>query len=456
MGRMRRLIKLVPAAGAAAKAKIYGVTWDGGSSPVMTRTDDAEGMTTVEVGLVGDPKAANDFDDAEIYRDFIIYVDERGNEFVGIPTCWIRKTKTGTQRTLQVSRKPFPGACLPACFRDFSTGKVLPYIYVGRYLGTTDSSSRLQSIPGVYPRVNTNIVNFRTYARNNGAGYQLLDIHTIDVIQSLMRVEFATHHLQAIMQGYTTGQRDLNHKAIVSEASTNRIVLPNAQANTYAVGQAISIGNGADQSQVFYGRDIVSIDVYDANNKALVFDGAAVDITATTHVVWNSGWKNGFSANLLSSSGSPVSNSTGKYPMSWRKLESVYGNIYQCSDGINFLNNQGWVCLDADQYASNLFAAPYQMLSYADATAGGWICEMGHDPALAFAEFPVTVGLPGAGAATFYCDYAYLANSGQYVAFFGGSWVLGAAAGLAFWNLSRGSSSALVYVGARLLKKALF
>lgn len=436
------------------RAKIYGVTWDGGSSPVMARTDDAEDMTTVGVGLVGDPKVANDFDDAEIYRDFIIHVDERGNEFVGIPTCWIRKTKTGTQRTLQVSRKPFPGAYLPACFRDFSTGKVLPYIYVGRYLGTTDGSNRLQSIPGVHPRASTNIVNFRIYARNNGAGYQLLDIHTIDVIQSLMRVEFATHHLQSLMAGYTAGRYNATDLAVISESATNRIVVTNAVAANFVVGQAVGVGTSLGGNQVFYGRNIVAIDTYDDDNKAIVFDGAPVSIT-TENILYSVGWRNGFSDDLSSSSGSPVSNSSGKYPMSWRKIESVYGNIRQCVDGANFLNNRGWVCLDADQYASNLFAAPYQMLSYADASASGWICEMGHDPALAFAEFPVVVGLPGAGGTAFYCDYADLAAASQYVAFFGGNWNYGAAAGLASWNLFNGSSAANVNVGARLLKKAL-
>jgi len=78
----------------------------------------------------------------------------------------------------------------------------------------------------------------------------------------------------------------------------------------------------------------------------------------------NTSWKNGFSANIAASSGSLVSNSDGKYPCVYRGIESPYGDIWQFVDGVNITERQAWVCADADDYASNLFASPYEELGY--------------------------------------------------------------------------------------------
>lgn len=52
----------------AAETAIYGVSWAKVASPVLTRTDDAVGM--VAAAGVGATPAVNDFDSAQIYKDF--------------------------------------------------------------------------------------------------------------------------------------------------------------------------------------------------------------------------------------------------------------------------------------------------------------------------------------------------------------------------------------------------
>ena len=432
-------------------SKIYGASWDKSSTPTLTRTDASVGMVAnagVDASVV-----VNNFDTAQIYGEITEVTDTCGNVFVRIPKFYIQKTD-GVIRTWRISKTKYPGFYLPWCFWDFTNNKELPYIDVGKHKATKDGSGKLESKPSLYPYINNNIVNFRTYASNNNTGgllgYQQLDVHVVDVLQTLFRIEFATLNSQAIMQGFTTGQYTATHLATVAESNTNRIILANANAALYQVGQAISVGTTQGGNQIFYGRTITAIAVYDGSNQAISFDGAPVNI-AVGNMLYNTGWKNGFSSSIAATSGSLVSNSSGLYPCKYRGIESPFGDIWQFVDGVNINNNQAWTANNPANYASNVFASPYEQLGYVDANANGYVSAMGIDPAHPFAEFPVTVT---GGSATYYSDYYYQAT-GQYIALLGGFWGSGATAGLSFWILYYSSSDAAVSIGGRLLKKPL-
>src|SRR5690606_30794902 len=128
-------------------------------------------------------------------------------------------------------------------------------------------------------------------------------------------------------------------------------------ASQYRVGQTVSCGTARGSTAVFYGRTITSIDSLGDGTSAIVFDGDPVDIVAG-QVLWNSGFKSGFSRLVAASSGSPVSNSDGKWPCVYRGIESPYGDIWQFVDGVNINDWQAWVARNAEDYTSNVFAAP--------------------------------------------------------------------------------------------------
>ena len=427
-------------------AKIYGVSWNKSSSPILTRTDNAVGM--VANAGVDSQVVQNGFDTAQIFSEMTEVTDALGNVFIRIPKFYIKKTDGVNSKTWQISKRNFTGSYLPWCFWDFANSVALPYIDIGKYPATLSGDNKLESKPGKYPLINKNIVDMRTYARANGAGYQQLDIHVVDVLQTLFYIEFATLNSQAIMAGYTAGQYSATHTATVTENNVNRIIVANATAALYAVGQAISVGTSLGGNQIFYGRTITSIDVVDASNKALAFDGAPVNI-AVGNIVYNTGWLNDFSGWITASSGSLVSNSSGKYPMMYRGIENLWGNLLTFVDGINVNNNQGWVCPNAADYASNLFAAPYASLGYVNHNADGYPTVMGYDAASPFAALPTAVG---GSPTTYYADYYYQAT-GQRIALLGGGWFHGAVAGLSYWNLLNASSAANVVIGARLVRK---
>lgn len=437
-------------AGGGAKAKVYGVSWDKGSTPTLTRTDDAVGM--VAAAGVDMTPVTNDFDTAEIYSKITDVTDSLGNVFVRIPRFYIRKTDGVGYKTWQISRKPFTGAYLPWCFWDFTNSKPLDYTYVGKYNATLDGAGdKLESKSGKAPLASKNIVQFRDYAKANGGTYQQLDIHVMDVIQTLFYVEFATLNSQAIMQGFTKGRRNAADVATAAESGANRIIVANATAAQYAAGQTISIGTNLDGFQIFYGRTLTSITDVDASNKALNFDGTPANI-AVGNIVQNTGSISGFSSGIAASSGSPVSNSTGKYPCVYRGVENPWGSIWQFVDGVNINNLQAWVCKNAASYASNLFAAPYEQLAYINHNASGHFSATGFDPDRSFAALPVSTA--DGDAAKYYCDYYYQAVD-QRIALVGGSWIDASNAGVSGWLLSSASSHAYAYFGGRLSCKTL-
>lgn len=428
---------------------IYGVQWDKTSNSILTRTD--HGANAIVNNGVDSEIVENSMDLSGLFKDFREVADDYGNVFIRIPKIYLKKTDVTEYFSWKASRKKFDGSYLPWCFWDFDNNRELDYVDIGKYKASlSNDGTKLESKSGKYPLINKNIVQFRDYAKANGSEYQQLDIHAMDLLQTLFIIEQATIHSQSKMAGYTSGQYTATHLAIITESGANRIIVPNATAALYEVGQAISIGTSQGGNQIFYGRDITAIEVYDANNKAIIFDGTPVNITIG-NMLYNTGYKNGFSNNIASSVGSIKSNSSGKHPFVWHGIESLYGDIYQFIDGINIIQNQSWVCKNAKNYASNIFTSPYEKLSYINSNANGYISALGFDVNNPFVQFPVSAT---GGNTTYFGDY-YYQSTGQYIALVGGFWSYGSVAGLFFWHLSYSSSSTSVYIGGRLLRKAL-
>jgi hypothetical protein len=429
---------------------IFGVSWDGGENPTLTRINTSQGM--VANAGVDSQVVRNDFDYAPIFSEIEDYVDDYSNQFVSIPKFYIKKTANGAARTWQISKRRIDGAYLPTCFWDFEHERELPYVLVGKYTANlSDDGTKLESKSGKWPLVNKNIVDFRNYAKANGTGYQQLDGVIVDLLQTLFYVEFATLNSQSIMMGWVNGRMSASDIATVSDTGVNRIIVSNATAAYYKVGQPIGIGTTLGGGQIFNYRTIVSIEDYDESNKAIVFDGNPVNISAG-NIIYNIGWKSGVCSGVVASSGSIYSNSDGKNPFKYRGIENLWGNVFQWVDGININNNQAWISRIPSDYASNLFASPYQQLSYINHNVEGYVSQMGFDSNNPEFNFPTSI--TGGAYNKYYSDY-YFQETGQRVALLGGSWRNGSAAGLSYWLLNGASWDSYVNVGGRLVKKAL-
>lgn len=439
----------------AEKYKVYGCFWNKGSSPTLARMQDARGA--VANAGVDTVKAYNEFDLTPLFKDFTEVTDSYGNVFVRIPKMYIKKVDASGYKSGQISRKPFTGAYLPECFKNHATGAELDYVDVGKHVASSTDGVKLESKSGKYPLINKNIVQFRDMAKANNIGaikgYQIMDIHVMDLLQTLFLIEFATINSQSVVAGYTSGQYTDTHLITVATTGTNTAIVANATAALYAIGQAISAGSTQGGNQRFYGRTITAISAVDtptAGNTTITFDGGVASLSVNDRL-YNTGMKTGFSSSIVPSVGSPTSNSDGKRSFVYHGIESLYGDVWQFVDGLNINERQPWVCKNADNYASNVFVAPYEMLGYVNGNTDGYPTAMGYDVNLPFCELPVTVG---GSSTTYYSDY-YYQTTGQRVALVGGAWSNGSRAGLFLWDFGSASGDAPVLVGGRLLKKAL-
>ncbi|ARK28804.1 hypothetical protein [Halalkalibacter krulwichiae] len=312
---------------------IFGIYWNKESSPQMTRTDAAEGLVA-NVGVDGE-LVKNDFDRMPIFGEMHEAEDEYGNRFTRIPKFYIQKTGGKNHLIKRVSKTRYPGFYLPWLFWDFEKNEELEYYDHGKYKGSLSADGKLESKFGTIPTVFRNIVQFRNDARNNNdanaglTGYQQLDIHAQDVLETLIHIEFATLNSQSVMQGLVSGAYSDSHTITLTEQGVNRAVVSNATAGQFVVGQSISIGSSRGNTSVVHGRTVTDINVVDESNQEIVFDGDPIDVTEG-NVIWSSGWRNGFSADIAASSGSIGDNTSGRYPCMYRGIESpwgIYGNL---------------------------------------------------------------------------------------------------------------------------------
>lgn len=429
---------------------IFGVRWDKSSNPTLERTDAAINMVA-NVGEFGDEDVVNDFDSAPIFGEMHNpnYEEPELDQWIRIPKFYIRKQDGPKYKSIQVSKNQYPGFYLPKVFWDFEKNKELDYFDFGKHVGYV-TGNKLYSHADKIPTVATNIVNFRQYAKSRGKGYQILDIHAIDVLRTLMFVEFATLDIQTVMRGYTVGRYSADDK--VAQATTgNYVLVDEVIASRFKEGQSISIGSSLGGNQRFYGRKITKITPgFDDELTQIQFDGEPVDIQVDD-IIYNTAWETGFSPNIKKSQSGYLIANDGKYPCAYRGIENPFGDIFEWVDGININERQTWVADNVEDYASNLFAHPYRKIDYVNSMANGYVAEMGFDVNTPYAEFPTEVGATGT---TYYSDY-YYQSTGQRVARFGGSWSFGGHAGLSSWDLVNASSASSVLTGARLLRKPL-
>ncbi len=306
--------------------------------------------------------------------------------------------------------------------------------------------TKLESKTGTIPLVSKTITEFRNYAKANGTGYQILDIHVVDILQTLFYIEFAKLDSQEIMYGFAKEQFDASH--IIASIGTNSVTLATGKGASYRVSQLIDIGTSLGGRQIATNLRITAIDGDTITYETISGQPTSVVLgtIAKDQIVYNVGYLNGTADSVVAKSGSMTSNTDGKYAMKYRGIENFYANIWQFVDGINIKkDNQAYVSRNANTYISDEFDGDYTKVGYANANANGYALKMGYDSNNPFIQLPTSVG---SGK---YNDY-YYQNTGNRIAFFGAIWVSDANAGVSSWGLDFGSTDTYFIIGSRLLK----
>ena len=489
--------------------KRYGVSGVGLQSASLTRLYDAVGMTA-EVGT-DDPETSvtNDFDNAApfkhkkcvgnwvkdgdhakfnvhaYYGDNNYSEDGSMGDYVAVELPLSFYYYEGNTLVISAHKyegyKPFDIFC-----RNHDENNLIDKVYVPAYALALDENGHAVSLPnldneqGDYASL---FVKARNYDNNELDGLGMLMPASLQFYYwALMNVEFATQNCQSVMQGCATLRHE-NADTCTFVDGTH--VLLNNFNNARVVGEYVAvIASNVDRNSASYQatHKIVSITRCDSTGTAsdsgtyslieledLGKSYYEYDTTgATTYRFVARPWRTGACNNVVTPSGSPVSNANGYYPMRYRYRENVYGNQYHTSVDL-FDVRQG--SSDNDYYLewfylpdptaiatptnpdkTALAKTPYVKLSLQTSHenyVNGYIVSKQYDETYHDIWAPLLTS--GGGDTKYYCDYAYLVFSNVARSCrFGGNWYIGANAGLSNVNAINAPSNANASSGGDL------
>ena len=400
----------------------YGVVFSG-SNPQGTRVEDAVGMTANVA--VDDQIVVNDFDSIPFFNrriccgthdangNFIVnaYRDEPGFAWDGTngevyyeetPFYWAGDMNN----YVSVSAVPLGGYTLSPRFRNGTDKEYSPVFWASTVAGKPTSRA---GVFADYGSVNSHMASAKLYHAR--AHTETMAARMSDYILQL--VEFATKDVQTIMMG-AANMAYGSYTAVIAETGVNRIIVSNANAANFVIGQTMSIGANADSDTVAKNRVITNISIHDASNKAITFDGAPVNI-AIGNVAASRPWKNGVTNIIQASSGSIVSNSDGRYPCIWRGKVSPWAETYSAICDM-LVKKEGaaapfsyipYYLPDPTKYAAGALTADYIRLNYETAKENGYAKTLGIDPKYPHVRLPDAVG---ASSTTYLSGYFYIVN----------------------------------------------
>lgn len=433
-----------------------------GSNPKGERLGDAVGL----VANVGTDSATayNDFDYLMPWKsrrvnghwdgkDFIITAIEgepnfavdgsNGSVYAERHLFYYKYVFTDTYYEIWISDQHLDGYEIPERFINIDKSIMQTYYYPC-YRISKDSSGNPVSVSGKDIMLSLSYSGYKTLARKLGTNFHIETTKDRQINELLFYVEFATRNSQDIMYGAATMRYNADDLATVATTNGNKFICSNSVAGNYVVGQTIVIGSTKNGSEVANNRRITAIETHDASNKAIIFDGAAVNI-AVGNFISSRCWFSGGTDKVLTPSGSSVSNSSGKYQMRYRYVEDLWGNQWTIIADVLIQDHQAYVCKDPTKFADSI-TSDYEKVGYVNAATDGWTKELGWDKAHPYVRLPFVVG---GSNTTYFCDY-YWQNGGLRVACVGGYLPDGAGAGLVSWFCSSGVGDAWFTVGARL------
>jgi len=130
--------------------------------------------------------------------------------------------------------------------------------------------------------------------------------------------------------------------------------------------------------------------------------------------------------------------------VSYRGVESFYGNLWEWTDGINIKADRNPWIADHD-FASDVFAHPYVDSGLTLCATNGYVTDLATDADNDYGFLASSVSASNINVK----DYYYQAT-GNRSALRGGSWTAGTSGGAFFWSLNPAASYSYRSVGARL------
>ena len=215
-----------------AFTRIYGVLWDGTSSTVLSRTNDAQDFTD-PVPAVNNGNGSSPFDTLQPWAGMERVTDSAAGELVKIPKYWYKWTKSGNTVALQIADKEVEGFSVSPAHCDRGDGKgERDVVYVGRYHCHT---SNWKSQTGGKPKANITRSAARSGIHNLGSTIWQWDWAMSWTIKMLYLVEYADWNSQAKI-GYGCGNNSATENMGATDGMTYHTGTSKANRTTYGVG----------------------------------------------------------------------------------------------------------------------------------------------------------------------------------------------------------------------------
>lgn len=211
---------------------IYGVSWDGTSTTLLSRTDDAAGFNNPVAYMSGISNYGSPFDAKLPWSGMVVVDDATCGKLVKIPKYWYKWTKTGNQMKLQISDAAQTGFLVSPAHADRGDGKgERDYVYVGRY----HCASTYKSTSGVKPVRYITRAAARSSIHALGSDVWQYDFAMYWTIMMLYLVEYADWNSQAKI-GYGCGNDSSTENMGATDAMTYHTGTTAASRTTYAAG----------------------------------------------------------------------------------------------------------------------------------------------------------------------------------------------------------------------------
>ncbi|MBR5730204.1 MAG: hypothetical protein IKX61_08395 [Prevotella sp.] len=360
--------------------KRYGVRWQiDNPYDLGERCLDAEGLRA-RFG-VGTIPGKSDFDQVypwseikrcnvkrEAGRTIVVFDDDpsfsidgsNGDVFVRIPKFYVEKyVKDGYEYRVVSGKgeKPHPAF--------IENGKELDAVYVSAFEGYMGKDSLLRSIANVIPTSNITAQQFLDAAQKRGLQYTLYDMRTVDMLFSLIAVEFGCRNTGSIFgHGIADYQQpiekewdtEMTYYAQTEKTQTNTIECKLRTVYKMTVGSNICICKG-DQKNILTFAKLTNIKD-NKNSTEYTFDGPPIDITKDCFIgncAQSTNWTETCSAphysymgraNIIERGLSPRE----RNPMRYRWIENIVGNLWHYLPDITFLDRQMYVCSNILDY----------------------------------------------------------------------------------------------------------
>lgn len=332
-------------------------------------------------------------------------------------------------------------------FWDAENGAELDGYWISTMLASQDGLATTSATAAI-PLVNQTRAQFREKAASIGAQWTQHSYIAYLALDILMRIATADKDSQAaIGKGISELRWSADDTVTVATLAANTVVVSNATAALYSVGQYIDVATSLGARNVAAARKITAISGADdpsVGNTTITIDGDVFD-TSIGNVIHHIPQPVTESELLSVGNESGYVGTNGKSHCWFFGIADIWGNAWQFIDGV----------VQADGVLSYTFDPSL----YADAPSdewdthpevfpdSGWISTLSD-------ELPFIPKEVGAGSSSGYADYFDIVKDGAFkVVRVGGYWNIGSYAGLFSWFADRLPSFSDITVASRLLCK---